>query len=264
MTAAWMAAALLAQAAERVPAEIHARADLPFAALEALAALPGALLVVDARSAPLSRGKVELLARLGRSVGARVLAPIGADLRRRLRRLDPALLVVDVPRGAPTGDVVADVQAIGAGARRFVFTDPPSGLQLGALRAVRPSSVRCPLPRGPLSWPGGLSVVLDEGAAPAEVRRLREIVPSEIHLAPRGNYLADATLAMLGGLDAPLHSVEISLPLAEVDVAQLRRLSGLRVEVAVTVPPAEADLRILAALLFGGPFPVADAGAPGK
>jgi hypothetical protein len=264
-----LALLLLGQVAERVPAELHLAPTLPFPALAQLAALPGVLLVLDTRQAPLTRVRVDLASQLRAAVGARVVAPLSPSLVKLLGRLEPALLVVEVPGGTSLAELADDLGRTPARARRLEVSAVPDAAARSALRGLRPVHLRFPQPSGGLpageatalhGWPGGVSVVVDETISPEVLRGGRWPSPVVLHLSPQGNYLADATLAAMASVEAMGTSVALGLPLSAVEVAQLRRLRGPRVEIRITQPPSEEDLAALRALTEGAPFPIGDGG----
>jgi len=263
---------LLGQVAEGVPSELQVSPTLPFSALAELGALPGALLVLDSRQAPLGRARVDLALQLRAAVGARVVAPLSPRLVKLLGRLEPALLVVEVPRGTPLAGLADDLGRIPARARRLELSAVPDEAARQALRALRPVQLRFPWPAGGLGageaagldrWPGGVSVVVDEASSPQVLRGGRWPWPVVLHVAPQGNYLADATLSALGSVEATGTSVALELPLSAVEVAQLRRLRGPHLEIRVARPPSAEDLATLRVIVSGAPLPTKDGGAGG-
>lgn len=268
MKAALFVLALFAQRAEKVPAEMHARPDLPFAALARLAALGDTVVVLDARQGRLTAARVDVALGLRAALGARVRAPLSRSDLRLVRRLDPTLVDVEVPAGVDLQRLVADLEDAGTAMRRLRLASPPDARALATLRRLRPATLRFPLPPAGLGadaarslerWPGGLEIEVDEGVTAAALAAVRWPSRARLYLAPRGNYLADATIEALGAVDAPV-TVRVRLPLSTVEAAQLRRLRGLALEVAVPGTPREDELGVLRALLGGGPLPAADGG----
>lgn len=235
------------------PLVVRVPADAPYPSVEAMAAEPRVRVVLDLAGGPLKRGRVELL-RAGRiDAGVRIHAEPDAALVRLLRRLGPLPLLEVAPRDVDAkalASLSAALRGVSARRRRVVLPTAPSAQQLAAVASMRDVALRFPWPADEPTradvfaslerFPGLAEFVLPEELSLAALRAVRPSQRVVWVLRPSGSsYLADATVEAVLALRGTRHVVETAHAVRPVDVAQMARLPGLRIE--LLRPGAHAD-----------------------
>lgn len=258
-------------AAAPLAAELTVSAELPFAPLTTIARLPDVLVVLDTTRAPLRRGRVDLLRGTAGVFGARVRGVPSVAATKLLRRLQPALLILEVGPTDALEAVVAAAQSVGAGTSRVELAAPPTAGELSILRRLRPCTLRLSLssatPQEALlrlhSFPGRVELAVEEDASAQWLSALAWPSQAALVLAPRdGNYLVDANLASLATAARLRHVVKVTLPLRRVEAEQIRRLPGASLELVIDGVPTREGLRTLLFTQGHGSWPSAADGGP--